>query len=63
MAIDGLDMSEYTLPTLTTLVQPVEDMGLACAKTIIERIENRGQNRQFTFETILRPGGSVKKIN
>ena len=63
VAIDGLDMSEYTLPTLTTLVQPVEDMGLACAKTIIERIENRGENRQYTFETILRPGGSVKKIN
>ncbi len=62
VAIDGLEMSEYTLPTLTTLVQPVEDMGLACAKTITELIERRGENRQFTFETVLRPGGSVQRI-
>ena len=63
VAIDGLELSEYTLPTLTTLVQPAEDMGLACAKTIIELIEHPGRNRQFTFETVLRPGGSVKKID
>lgn len=61
IAIDGLDLSEYTLPTLTTLVQPVEDMGLACARTLIERIEQKGENRQFTFETVLRPGGSVRQ--
>ena len=63
VAIDGLDLTEYTLPTLTTLVQPAEDMGLACAKTIIELIEHPGRNRQFTFETVLRPGGSVRKID
>ena len=62
VAIDGLELSEYTRPTLTTLVQPAEDMGLACAKTIIELIEHPGRNRQFTFETRLRPGGSVRKI-
>ena len=63
VAIDGLDLTEYTLPTLTSLVQPAEDMGLACAKTIIELIEHPGRNRQFTFETVLRPGGSVRKID
>ena len=63
VAIDGLELSEYTLPTLTTLVQPVEDMGLACSKTIIELIEKRGENRQFTFNTVLRPGGSVRRID
>lgn len=62
VAIDGLDLSEYTLPTLTTLVQPVEEIGLACAQTIIELIENRGHHRQFTFQTALRPGGSVRSI-
>ena len=62
VAIDGLELSLFTLPTLTTLVQPAEEMGLACAKTIIELIERPGRNRQFTFETTLRPGGSVKRI-
>ncbi|NLI53421.1 MAG: LacI family transcriptional regulator [Clostridiales bacterium] len=63
VAIDGLELSEYTLPTLTTLVQPVEEMGLACAKTIIERIEKHGENRQFTFHTALRSGGSVRQLD
>lgn len=62
IAIDGLDLSEYLLPTLTTLVQPVENMGLACAKTIIDLIETHGENRQYTFDTALRPGGSVRRI-
>ena len=61
VAIDGLELSEYTLPTLTTLVQPVEDMGLACANIIIELNETRGENRQITFETVLREGGSVRQ--
>jgi LacI family transcriptional regulator len=62
IAIDGLELSEYLLPTLTTLVQPVEEMGLACSSTLIELIEHRGENRQFTFETILREGGSARRI-
>jgi DNA-binding LacI/PurR family transcriptional regulator len=63
VAIDGLELSEYTLPTLTTLVQPAEEMGLACAKTIIDLIERPGKNRQYTFETVLRTGGSVRRLN
>lgn len=62
VAIDGLEISEYMLPTLTTLVQPAEEMGLTCAQTIIERIEHPGKNRQYTFETRLRPGGSVREL-
>ena len=62
VAIDGLEISEFTLPTLTTLVQPAEEMGLVCAKTIIDLIKRPGKNRQYTFETTLRPGGSVKRL-
>ena len=63
VAIDGLEISEYLLPTLTTLVQPVEDMGLSCAKILIELIESRGTHRQVTFQTLLREGGSVRRLN
>lgn len=63
VAIDGLDLSEYTLPTLTTLVQPTEEMGLACARSLLDLIESPAKHRQYTFETVLRPGGSVRKIN
>jgi len=63
VAIDGLDLSEYTVPTLTTLVQPTEEMGLACARSLLDLIESPVRHRQYTFETVLRPGGSVRKIN
>ncbi|MEG1524824.1 MAG: LacI family DNA-binding transcriptional regulator [Clostridia bacterium] len=59
VAIDGLELSAYMLPTLTTLVQPAEEMGLACARTLIDLIEGHGQHRNVTFKTTLRPGGSV----
>ncbi len=62
VAIDGLELSEYTLPTLTTLVQPAEEMGLSCAKTIVELIEHPDKNRQFTFQPALRRGGSVQSL-
>lgn len=59
IAIDGLDLTNYTLPTMTTLVQPVDEMGDACANIIIDLIEGTGKNRHATFATTLRPGGSV----
>ena len=68
-AFDDVDVAmmihpaDHDLPTLTTLVQPVEDMGLACAKILIELIESRGKHRQVTFETLLREGGSVQRLN
>jgi LacI family transcriptional regulator len=62
IAIDGLELTEYTLPALTTLVQPVEEIGVACAATIADLIENGGEHRQFTFETVLRKGESAKRF-
>jgi hypothetical protein len=38
-------------------------MGLACANILIELIESRGSHRQVTFETLLREGGSVRRLN
>lgn len=62
VAIDGLELSDYTLPTLTTLVQPAEEMGCECAHTLVELIEGRGENRHLLFSTTLRPGGSVRAL-
>ena len=59
IAIDGLELSAYTLPTLTTLVQPVVEIGRECAHTLVDLIEGRGQNRHVLFSTRLRTGGSV----
>lgn len=62
IGIDGLEFSEYTRPTLTTLVQPGERMGAESVRILMDMIEGRGGNRQVMLETELRPGGSVRAV-
>ena len=62
VAIDGLELSEFTRPTLTTLCQPRERMGAESVRILMEMIEGRGGNRQVLLEPELRPGGSVRAV-
>ncbi|MDD6032961.1 MAG: LacI family DNA-binding transcriptional regulator [Oscillospiraceae bacterium] len=62
IAIDGLKMSEYTIPTLTTMVQPAEEMGRESVHLLLELIEGRGEPRQLLLDARLREGGSIRKI-
>ena len=62
IGIDGLEFSEYTRPTLTTLVQPRERMGAESVRILLDMIEGRGGNRQVMLETELRPGASVRAV-
>ena len=62
IAIDGLELTEYTLPVLTTLVQPAEKIAAECAGTIVDLIEGRSENRHVLFEAALREGGSVRTV-
>jgi len=61
VSIDGLELTQYMLPALTTFVQPIEEIGVACAATLADLIEGSGGHRQYTFEPVLRKGESVKK--
>lgn len=62
LAIDGLELSEYIRPTLTTLCQPGERMGAESVRILMDMIEGRGGNRQIMLEPELRPGGSVRAV-
>lgn len=59
IAIDGIQMSAYTVPTLTTLVQPAEEMGAHSVEILTDMIEKNAGNRHIELETSLRAGGSV----
>lgn len=63
IAIDGLELSAYVEPILTTLCQPTEEMGRKSARILLDMIEGRGGNRVETVRTTLRRGASVRKIN
>lgn len=59
IAIDGIDMSLYTIPTLTTLIQPQETMGAQAVEILTDVLEGRAASRHVRLETTLRQGGSV----
>lgn len=59
IAIDGLDMTNYTVPTLTTLCQPADEMARESVEMLTDIIEGTGVHRHKLAETVLRPGGSV----
>jgi len=59
IAIDGIQMSAYTVPTLTTLVQPAEELGTHSVRILLDMVENKAGNRHMELETSLREGGTV----
>lgn len=63
IAIDGITLSEYSIPTLTSLEQPREEIGEKVVDLLLHLIENRTENKQIFLETKLRQGASVRMIS
>ena len=62
IAIDGISVSEYIHPMLTTLCQPMTAMGKASVEILLDIIEGRGVHRHVTLPTALREGASVRQL-
>lgn len=62
IAIDGLEVSEYIYPMLTTLCQPMEEMGSKSAEMLIGLIAKEKDNEQIILPTVLREGASVRQL-
>ena len=59
IAIDGLTISEYTHPMLTTLCQPTEEIGTKSAELLLDML--RGETAEhLTVPTRLRAGQTVR---
>lgn len=63
ISIDGLEMSRYTIPTLTTLEQPKEELAEEAVSLLIRKIEETGENEHLYLPTNLREGKSVGWIS
>lgn len=59
ISIDGLELSCYTVPTLTTLCQPAGEMARESVEMITALIEGSGEHRHLLLQTTLQRGGSV----
>ena len=62
IAIDGIQLSAYMNPTLTTLVQPADEMGKQAVHILVDMVEKKAGNRHVELETSLRMGGSIRNF-
>lgn len=62
IAIDGLEFSDYIHPQLSTLCQPMKEMGQLSVDILLDLIQGIGENRQEILPTVYRTGASVRKI-
>ncbi|MBQ9058059.1 MAG: LacI family DNA-binding transcriptional regulator [Atopobiaceae bacterium] len=59
IAIDGIEMSLYTVPTLTTLVQPQSTLGEEAVRILRDVLSGATTSGHIRLETTLRAGGTV----
>lgn len=62
IGIDGLEYSAYSIPTLTTVVQPAEQIAHESTAILLSLIDGSGENRHTVFPAHIRPGGSVRRL-
>ena len=63
ISIDGLEMTKYTVPTLTTLVQPGDVMGAEAVRILVSLLRGEGSHSHLRLATTLRVGETVAPPN
>ena len=61
IAIDGIDVSAYTTPTLSTMMQPAGEMGRESVELLLE-VLNGGPRRHIRLEAAFREGASIRSL-
>ena len=62
IAIDGLNVSKYISPTLSTMVQPADEMARESVQILLKMLEDPGYSRHIRLEAVLREGASVRNV-
>ena len=62
IAIDGLELSAYIEPPLTTLCQPMEEMGRRSAEILLDMVQHKASHACEVLPTTLRKGRSVAAV-
>lgn len=64
IGFDGHEICYYTNPRLTTMHQPLEEMGYVAAQLLINQIEKKStQHQHLLYPVTLESGGSVKNLS
>lgn len=59
ISMDGLTMSEYSIPSLTAVIQPAERIGEESVRVLLDLVNGRAGHTHVTLETDFRPGASI----
>lgn len=59
ISIDGIEMTRFIVPTLTSLVQPSAEMGTQAVRILLDVLEGTGTHRHLTLSATLREGETV----
>ena len=62
-AIDGIPVSEYIHPMLSTVCQPKEALGTRSAELLLDVLAGRSGHKQITLPTTFRAGASIRAIH
>lgn len=62
LAIDGLEVSEYIQPQLSTFCQPKVEMGRRSVEILMDVLEGGGAHRHELLPTTFRTGKSVQQL-
>ncbi len=66
VGFDNIELSKYCTPPLTTVAQPIEDIGSSAASILIERIQHRHRKLQrlmLATELIIRQSSVKRQIS
>ncbi len=61
VGFDNQDIAEYFVPGLTTMAQPLREMGRKAAKLLMEKMEHTGDETQRPYEEILIPCSFIER--
>lgn len=62
IGFDGLELTDYTVPSLASVEQPSQTMGFYVADLIIDKMSNEIKE-QIVLETRLKEGNSLKELS
>jgi len=60
VGIDGIELARYTTPALTTIAQPIRELGVAACRSLLAQIEGPRPVEDITLPTTLIAGASVR---
>ena len=62
IGFDGISMSRYCVPVMTTIVQPGEQIALQSIELLVRQIEHGAPAQKITFQPELQVGESVRAV-